>query len=119
VTKNEFIQRFIEENGFLPDEGTLQELFPIPIGRNPGQISYLNGQRRTRNRGEDLLGEVKDIFNDLAAYARTAAKKKPRNLLAAPWTSELGYMVLVFAAKAGLYFVLQSSYRDGYDFSNI
>ena len=119
MTKQEFIHQFIEENGYLPDEETIQELFPHTLGRR-AHISHFGNRRSTQGRSEDLLFELKGIFNDIAAFAKASAIRKPLvSKSSGLWASELGYMTLIFMAKTGLYFVLKSTHEAGYDFSNI
>lgn len=119
MTKQEFIQCFIDQYGYLPDEETLQEMFPSSHPRMPAQLSYLDKRRINRPRGEDLLNEIKGIFSDLATYAKSSVHKKPKLTTSSPWMTEFAYMAAVFAGKTFLYFMLQASYKNGFDYSNL
>ena len=133
MKRDEFQSLFLERYGFEIDDQDLDDLFPQQQQqhvhqRTQGPISYL-GQGtiplniRNRAKGEDLLGEITGVFQDIATAAKTTVNKgrSKSNFLkrSNPQSAEFTYMFMLFAAKAVLYFVLQASYRDGFEFANL
>ena len=136
MKRDEFQSLFFERYGFEIDDQDLDDLFPQQQQqqqphlhqRTQGPISYL-GQGtiplniRNRAKGEDLLGEITGVFQDIATAAKTTVNKgKSKSLFlkrSNPQSAEFTYMFMLFAAKAVLYFVLQASYKDGFEFANL
>ena len=133
MNRDEFQSLFLARYGFEIDDEDLDDLFPQQQQqqvhqRTQGPISYL-GQGtiplniRNRAKGEDLLGEITGVFQDIATAAKTTVNKgrSKSNFLkrSNPQSAEFTYMFMLFAAKAVLYFVLQASYKDGFEFANL
>lgn len=124
MNRDQFATVFFDRYGFEIDEQDLDELFP-PQQRPHAQLSYLGRHHqynRTQSKGEDLLGEIAGIFRDVASMARNSVNKhKTKGIFSTgvQMSSEFTYMFMLFAAKAAMYFILQSGYREGYDFTNL
>ena len=132
MKRDEFQSLFFERYGFEIDDQDLDDLFPQQQQqvhqRAQGPISYL-GQGtiplniRNRAKDEDLLGEITSVFQGIATAAKTTVNKgrSKSNFLKRtnPQATEFSYMVMLFAVKIMLYFVLQASYKDGFEFVNL
>ena len=112
--KDEFVQLFVDKYGFEPDPEDLEELFPRQRQQR-GQLASLPRSRRNYP-AEGLLGEINDLFSDIAYSARLAAKRSAGTAPTVdPRVKEFGLMLMLFIVKAAGYFVMRAAFEEGYD----
>ena len=116
MSREDFVQLFIDKYGFEPDQEDVDELFPRqrPAGQR-GQLASLPNSRRNYP-AEGLLGEINELFADIAHVARVAARRpagvgKPLD----PRLKEFSMMLLLFMGKVSGYFIMRAAFEEGFD----
>jgi hypothetical protein len=125
MTRGEFIQLFRRENGYDPDQETIESMSThydidddgLPPPRQQSRVFQFNNRNNGSNNNDpvnDLFREIKNIFGGIAGSSKRAADKDSDSDMV-----EFGFMLLVFLLKTGLYFSLKTAYSKGFDFANL
>ncbi|EEG78373.1 hypothetical protein [Dethiobacter alkaliphilus] len=121
MTRDEYIEIFQNEFGRYPDECEI----PAHVDDQGFRSEWTPPPRQQRMRhhyhtpANELLDEIGDVVKGLAGNARVAYQNREEIAAKKPYISEFGFMVMIFAAKAGLYFLLKHSREVGFELSNI
>lgn len=122
MTKEQFIRLFEHENGYTPDEETINlcmhhyDIEDEPREqRNVYQFARKSYTSDTDSSASDLLKEIRNIFAGIAGSAQKSSNRDHESSN----KEEFTFMVAIFLCKTSLYFLLKEAYNKGYDFANL
>lgn len=122
MSREEFIQMFERENGYVPDDETIDLYMQHYCrfnqeSRQQGRVYQFTSSASNSESDygtNELLKEIKNIFCGIAKCSKKSSGKIDDDNM-----SEFGFMAAIFLFKAGLYFLLKTAYSKGFDFANL
>lgn len=124
MLREELIDQFYNEFGYIPDEHELQDY----QADNGFEEYHSRPKFRTIKHSQsyfefepndDLLIELNETLKFLKVKAKQSLKEKQKNILQEDTLDEFIYMLSSFLLKAGLYFILKKSFDKGYRFDEL